>query len=308
MGRVVAGFCKFTCIMSSPSLSLRERRGVANVLKATAQLLLQHWTLILKVVFAIGLPFLLLGGGFIGLGAYWGGLAGGLNGSVALMKAEGLAMLAGVIVLLLGGGLSGGGILSIPHLHEKHDKVDFSEVWTLARARAFSVIGVGLLYGGTVFWILYILGGLGVGIAAGGGGWTELYIVMILAGLIPGYLTCRGFILAPGVAVVENRTPLGAIHRAFSLVTEAFWQTTGLFVSLMLIGAVVTLTLQIPSRLVPSLSPLPDTAPWLVVPLLAYVLVLFLASALFSAAGSFAIVVQTYALKERTNTPSAKAS
>jgi formate/nitrite transporter FocA (FNT family) len=61
--------------------------------------------------------------------------------------------------------------------------------------------------------------------------------------------------------------------------------------------------LQFPIRLMSSPAALLETAPWLLVPLLAYALLAFAAGILISTAVSFAAVVQTYALKERSDAP-----
>ena len=167
------------------------------------------------------------------------------------------------------------------------------------------ILGVALLTGGAFLGVAALAFGLAIvldaGVALGA-------FIGVLAAAFCFFLFFRGFVLAQGVVVIEGRSTLDAVSRAFSLVTGAFWQTTGIFVSLVLIQIVVTQILQLPIRLVSSPAALLETAPWLVVPLLAYALVFFAASLLISAAGSFAIVVQTYALTDRTEPPSPQES
>lgn len=298
---LIVNTCGFTRIMSSTSSSFREAYGVANVLKATARLLFKHWTLILKIFFGIMLPFVLLGGGFVGMGTYWMEGAIEWSGSVAFTTMAWLSVLAGVLILVTGSGLSGAGMLAVVRLEQEHGDADFSGVWRLAKAHAFSIIGVGVLYGVT----LLVGGGVLFGILSGLdlSNVARLGIGGILCFLGAAYLLFRGFILAYAVAVVENRAPISAISRAFALTKNAFWQTTGIFV-------VVGIVYGVGSRMLQAMvGQLVDVqgggigmavgSGSMFVGVFAVLIGFMVTNSLLASLSSLAAMVQTYALKGR---------
>ena len=286
--------------MSSPAHSLRDAQGVGSVLKATGRLLAAHWLLTLKIIFGIFFPALLLGGGLLGAGGALFETMSSPGERLALTAVAAASVLIGVIVVMVGALVSGTGVLAIPRLDEEADAVTFANAWTLAKEHVTGILGVALLTAGAYLGVAALAFGLAIVLDAGVGLGALIGFIAVLTCL---FLLFRGFMLAQGVVVIEGRSTLDAVSRAFSLGKGAFWQTTGIFVSLALLQMVGSQILQFPIRLMSSPAALLETAPWLLVPLLGYALLAFAAGILISTAISFAAVVQTYALKERSDAP-----
>lgn len=287
--------------MSTSSLSLRDPRGVADVLNVTFRLLRVRWALFLKTIFYFGAPPILLGIGALGIGILFlavGTQDGGI--SSAVVGLGGITGVVGVILFMTGGTLAMTGILAVSILHEERNgaSVSIMDVWALTKSHFFGVLGLYILQMLALFIFVPIIFIPCLG-AIAFMAWTVFIMV-------------RVFFLALPIRVIESDSVFSAISRSYSLVENYFWETAGIFFVIYVVQTIVSTTFMLPFQIVVmstefhnlDLESLPG---WILAGAAGLFLLAMVASVLVSGIMYVAATVQTYALKERKEEASVEA-
>ncbi|MCZ2402774.1 hypothetical protein IV498_06130 [Paenarthrobacter sp. Z7-10] len=192
--------------------------------------------LLLAVVVGSGLPLLSLASGTVTDSQLSSFLVGSLSAVIVAV------LLQTVTTMILQG------VLVIPVARAVLNRgTGFSQMWSLARRRIASLIGLSLLYVLAVLLALTMVGLIGWGLVTAMGAGGAVITLLLLVALILGFVWVGAKLLvAPAALVIENIGIFRSIGRSWTLTTNNWWRTFGTAFLANLIVGVITGVIAVP--------------------------------------------------------------